>query len=50
MWIFPPGRILYPNGFCTMEELATAMIRVVKNGYYRKIIEGKDIVFLGKSL
>jgi hypothetical protein len=50
MWMFPPGRILYPNGFCTMEELATAMIKVVKIGYDKKVIEGKDIVFLGKSL
>jgi uncharacterized protein YbjT (DUF2867 family) len=45
-WLFPLGRALYPSGFCTMQELALAMIRVVRQGYERKIIEGRDIIRL----
>jgi uncharacterized protein YbjT (DUF2867 family) len=45
-WLFPLGRALFPSGFCTLQELALAMIRVVKQGYERKIIEGKDIIRL----
>src|SRR5882724_4943150 len=36
-WLFPLGRALYPSGFCTLQELALAMIRVAKQGYERKI-------------
>ena len=46
-WLFPLGRALYSSGFCTMQELALAMIRVVSQGYERKIIEGRDIIRLG---
>jgi hypothetical protein len=45
-WLFPIGRVLYPSGFCTLRELGLAMIRVVQQGYERKIIEGKDIIRL----
>ena len=45
-WLFPLGRAMYPAGFCTLRELALAMIRVVRQGYERKIIEGKDIIRL----
>ena len=45
-WLFPLGRALYPSGFCTLQELALAMIRVSKQGYDKKIIEGKDIIRL----
>jgi uncharacterized protein YbjT (DUF2867 family) len=43
-WMFPAGRALYPNGFCTLKELALAMIYVVNNNYDKKIITGKDII------
>jgi uncharacterized protein YbjT (DUF2867 family) len=46
-WVFPIGRAIYPAGFCTLKELALAMIHVVKQGYERRIIEGKDIIRLG---
>jgi hypothetical protein len=49
-WLFPIGRALYPAGFCTMEELGLAMIRVVSRGYEKKIIEGKDIIKLGQEM
>lgn len=45
-WLFPLGRALYPSGFCTLQELALAMIRVVRQGYERKVIEGRDIIRL----
>ena len=48
-WLFPLGRALYPSGFCTLQELALAMIRVVQQGYERQIIEGRDIIRLAKS-
>lgn len=45
-WLFPLGRALYPAGFCTLQELALAMIHVVKQGDDRKVIEGKEIIRL----
>ena len=47
-WLFPVGRLLYPNGFCTLHELGLAMIRVAGQGYEKKIIEGRDIIILAK--
>lgn len=46
MWMYPFGRLLYPNGFCTMEELALAMIRLSKEGFGSKVISGKDLIKL----
>ncbi|WP_215241615.1 NAD-dependent epimerase/dehydratase family protein [Dyadobacter helix] len=48
-WLFPIGRAIYPAGFCTLRELAAAMIRVADNGYFKKIVDGKDIIKLGKE-
>lgn len=47
-WLFPIGRAVYPKAFCTMKELGLAMINVAKNGYSKRIIEGNDIIALGK--
>jgi hypothetical protein len=47
-WLFPVGRAIYPNGFCTLQELALAMIYTAKNDYKNHIIEGKDIIALAK--
>lgn len=47
-WVFPIGRKLYPAGFVTMKELALAMINVSK-GYEKNILEGKDLIELGKE-
>jgi hypothetical protein len=47
-WLYPIGRALYPAGFTTLQELAAAMIQVTKNGYSKKVIEGKDIIALAK--
>ncbi len=43
-WLFPIGRALYPSGFCTLEELATAMIRCATDGYDKPVLEGRDII------
>lgn len=46
-WLFPLGRALYPSGFCTLKELALAMINVALRGYHTQVLEGKDIIKLG---
>lgn len=48
-WLFPIGRKLYPAGFCTLEELAKAMITLTRKGYHKKVIEGHDIIKLGRG-
>ncbi len=48
-WTYPLGRVLYPDGFCTLHEVGQAMIKVASNGYGKPIITVKDIVELGKD-
>ena len=48
-WIFPIGRKLFPNGFCTMTELADAMINTLSHNNERRILEGKDIIALANE-
>jgi hypothetical protein len=48
-WLFPLGRALYPQGFCTLQEVGLAMINSVNLAEDRKIIEGKDIIELSKK-
>jgi hypothetical protein len=48
-WIYPLGRALYPAGFCTLQEVARAMINAAATGYPKKILEVKDIVHLAKA-
>jgi nucleoside-diphosphate-sugar epimerase len=43
-WIYPIGRALYPAGFCTLHEVAQAMIKVVSKGYPKRVLEVADIV------
>jgi uncharacterized protein YbjT (DUF2867 family) len=47
-WLFPIGRALYPAGFCTLKELGQAMIHLAVSGSGKTIIDGKDIISLGK--
>ncbi|MVM40962.1 epimerase [Spirosoma sp. HMF3257] len=47
-WLYPIGRTIYPAGFCTLKEVAVAMIKSATNGYEKKILEVKDIVALAK--
>lgn len=48
-WMFPIGRLFYPKGFCTLKELGLAMIHATQLKEDRKIIEGKEIIQLGKN-
>lgn len=45
-WMFPIGRKLLPGGFCRIEELTNAMLRVSEIKQTNKILEGKDIIRL----
>lgn len=45
-WMYPLGRKLFPQGFCTLQEVAQAMINVATIGYSKKVLEVKDIVEL----
>lgn len=47
-WMFPIGRALYSAGFAKMEEIGHAMMNVTLNGYSKKVVDGKDIIALGK--
>lgn len=48
-WLFPLGRALYPSGFCTLRELGRAMIRLAEEGYGKPIVNGKEIILLGRE-
>ncbi|RDC57146.1 epimerase [Pedobacter chinensis] len=48
-WVFPIGRAIYPDGFCTMAELGNAMINTLSHNNERRILEGKDIIKLAKE-
>lgn len=45
-WMFPIGRAISPNGFCTMIELGDAMINTLSHNNERRILDGKDIIAL----
>jgi hypothetical protein len=45
-WLFPLSRKIYPEGFCTLKELALAMIRVGYQGYTRQVITPVDMIKL----
>jgi len=48
-WLYPIGRALYPAGFCTLQEVALAMINIARRGCAKHILEVKDIVRLAKA-
>ena len=47
-WLFPVGRAVQPGWFCTLPELAAAMIHVAQKGYSKPVLEGKDIIRAAK--
>jgi hypothetical protein len=49
LWLYPIGRAVYPAGFCTLQEVAVAMIKAAGKGYPEHILEVKDIVALAGS-
>jgi hypothetical protein len=48
-WLYPIGRVLYPAGFCTLQEVGRAMIHAAGKGCEKQILEVKDIVQLSKT-
>lgn len=48
-WTYTLGRSLYPAGFCTLQEVALAMIHVAGKGSSKQILEVKDIVALAST-
>jgi uncharacterized protein YbjT (DUF2867 family) len=48
-WLYPIGRALFPNGFCTSKEIGQAMINVANGSYDKKIIRVKDIIEIAKQ-
>jgi hypothetical protein len=46
VWSFPLWKILSPKNVCTLEDLGLAMIRAAEVGYYKNILENKDIAQL----
>lgn len=45
-WLYPIGRAIFPNGFCTLKELGLAMINITADGYDKQIVDSKDIHLL----
>jgi uncharacterized protein YbjT (DUF2867 family) len=48
-WIYPVGRALAPSSFCTLQEVARAMINAAGKGAPKQILEVADIVALAKA-
>lgn len=48
-WLYPLGRALYPNRFCTLQEVGRAMINAASKGYPKPTLEVGDIVTLANA-
>ncbi len=48
-WVYPLGRALYPQGFCSLRELGLAMLRVVGEDPGKQALNGKDIIALAAA-
>ena len=48
-WIYPIGRALWPAAFCTLREVAQAMINAAVDGSPKRVLEVPDIVALAHS-
>jgi hypothetical protein len=47
-WMYPFLRLVFPGSTTTLAEVGQAMINVTKRGYFKKVIEVKDILALAK--
>ena len=47
-WLIPIFQPIMPNYFCTLKQLALAMINAVVKGYEKQTLETKDIIALSK--
>jgi len=45
-WIYPIGRAVWPAAFCTLRDVAQAMINAAVNGSPTRVLEVPDIVAL----
>ena len=48
-WLYPVGKVIYPAGFCTLQQVGRAMINSVLKGYDKQILEVKDIKLLANE-
>jgi len=48
-WLFPLGRLFYPEAFCTLKELSLAMIHAGYQGYSKQVITPTDMVKMAKG-
>lgn len=48
-WAHPLWQLVAPNYVCTLEELGTAMIQSVRQGYPKQILENRDIAQLARA-
>lgn len=48
-WMFPIGRLLAPGGFCTLQELAAAMIHAVFVPARHQLVNGRTIIRFAKA-
>jgi len=44
--LFPLGKLLFPNYLLTLKEIGLAMINSVNKGYYKQVLEVRDIAKL----
>lgn len=47
-WLYPIGRALFPNTFCTLKDVGIAMIHATTLGYEKRVLEVQDIVALAQ--
>lgn len=48
-WLYPVGRALFPNAFCTLREVGLSMIRLARSSYGNRVIQGKEIIRLARE-
>lgn len=48
-WLFPFGRLVYPEGFCTLKELSLAMVYTGYQGSAKQVITPTDMVKLARQ-
>lgn len=48
-WMYPVGKALYPQGFCTTDDVGLAMINVSLKGYPTPVLEVPDILKISRE-
>jgi len=48
-WLYPILKVVFPKGVCTLRDVGLSMIYVTKEGYFKNIIDPKDMVAIAKS-